>query len=299
MRAAYRFPVEVEWNVTMLCNQHCVFCSVESPFIPDHRMVLDERFADVNRAGEVLENIRRAGALVVTFAGGEPTVHPHFKDFVRLTSDAGFLVNVISNGTRFTPDLVEELARSRTYWTQVSVHGHTAAAHDPLMGRGSFEKAIEGIQRLRSEGLRVVMAMVYMKNRNQQVVEYLKLARSLDVSAVILRSLLPIGRARPRQQAEEAEYRAEQQLAIRTARELGLTLWTDLGSSEEIGAVPVEWCNIGRTTVAIFPQGEIASCAETPVFVGNIYTDDLQTVWEERLVCRHEQFRERIFPDGR
>jgi uncharacterized radical SAM superfamily Fe-S cluster-containing enzyme len=93
-----RLPVV---TITSACNLDCPICYVhnknESPFhmgVEDFKQILGHLVSD--HGGELD---------IVNFTGGEPTVHPHFLDFLELAHAAGIhRVTICSNGIRLAKD---------------------------------------------------------------------------------------------------------------------------------------------------------------------------------------------------
>jgi uncharacterized radical SAM superfamily Fe-S cluster-containing enzyme len=101
-----RLPVV---TITSACNLDCPICYVhnasENPFhmgVEEFRKILGHLQAD--HGGELD---------LVNFTGGEPTVHPHFLEFLEMAKDAGIhRVSICTNGIRLAKDesLVRRLA---------------------------------------------------------------------------------------------------------------------------------------------------------------------------------------------
>lgn len=101
-----RLPVV---TITSACNLDCPICYVHNKNddafhmgVADFKRILGHLRAD---HGDDLD--------IVNFTGGEPTVHPHFLEFIELARDAGIhRVTICSNGIRLAKDesLVKRLA---------------------------------------------------------------------------------------------------------------------------------------------------------------------------------------------
>ena len=93
-----RLPVV---TITSACNLDCPICYVHNknhlPFhmgVEDFKKILGHLVAD--HGGELD---------IVNFTGGEPTVHPHFLDFIELAQQAGIhRVSICTNGVRLAKD---------------------------------------------------------------------------------------------------------------------------------------------------------------------------------------------------
>ncbi len=102
-----RLPVV---TITSACNLDCPICYVHNKNKGAYHMSTEEFKG-------VLDHLTRdhGGELdLINFTGGEPTVHPHFVEFLEMCHEAGIhRVSICTNGLRLARDeaLVERLAR--------------------------------------------------------------------------------------------------------------------------------------------------------------------------------------------
>jgi len=101
-----RLPVV---TITSACNLDCPICYVHNKNDGAYHMGV-ETFRSL--LGHLVND--HGGELdLINFTGGEPTLHPHFLDFLRMSREAGVhRVSICSNGIRLAKDesLVEQIA---------------------------------------------------------------------------------------------------------------------------------------------------------------------------------------------
>ncbi len=87
---------------TQGCNYRCPFCH-------NPELVLPEKFNAPISTDDVMAflNLRRGQLQGIVITGGEPTLHPDLKDFIRSIKDLGFLVKLDTNGSR--PEVLREI----------------------------------------------------------------------------------------------------------------------------------------------------------------------------------------------
>lgn len=84
----------VNWHLTESCNYRCNFCFAH---------FRDSKTVQMREGLRILEEIARAGATCVNFAGGEPLLNPHLDDYVHHTvSSLGMKATIITNGSKIT-----------------------------------------------------------------------------------------------------------------------------------------------------------------------------------------------------
>lgn len=99
----------------------------------------------------------------IGFTGGEPFMNPDIVSMIRAALARGFEVLVLTNAMRpmrrFGRALLEIAAEDRARLTfRVSLDHHSAAIHEAERGRGSWDKAVGGLEWLARNGFPVAVA---------------------------------------------------------------------------------------------------------------------------------------------
>jgi cytosylglucuronate decarboxylase len=86
------------------------------------------------------------GISYVRFTGGEPLLHKHLVELVRMGAAAGMKMSIITNGG-LLPRRIEELAAAGLAQVIVSIDGPTAETHDHFRNTpGLFERGMTGLR---------------------------------------------------------------------------------------------------------------------------------------------------------
>lgn len=165
-------PLDVLWIQLggTLCNLHCEHCFIScSP--TNHNLELMTR-ADIE---PYLAEAERLGVREYYLTGGEVFIVKELEDIVERLLALG-PVTVLTNGTLVRPERAErfrEIAIASPYSLEfrVSIDGFTAEENDAIRGAGTFEKAMQGIERLFRAGfLPIVTAtQVWEPERDREV----------------------------------------------------------------------------------------------------------------------------------
>src|SRR3954469_12786355 len=94
------------------CNLACTYCNEfdkHSPPVPT-----DEMLRRIDKLAEL-------GTSIVTFSGGEPTLHPDLDLLIRRVRDNGAIVTLITNGYLLTPDRIKRLNKAGLDYLQISI----------------------------------------------------------------------------------------------------------------------------------------------------------------------------------
>lgn len=147
------WPILSEIALTYRCNLKCQFCyagcnCTTNPVGSPHEMSVPE-------IKTVLRKImQQAQVPSVSFTGGEPTLHPSLPELVQYAKELGMWVNLITNGTRITRRLAQQLAEAGLDSAQVSLEGVTSATHEHITAvRGSFTRTVAAVKHLQTVGI--------------------------------------------------------------------------------------------------------------------------------------------------
>lgn len=143
-----------------LCNLACANCYIESSPKNDALVYLSE--AEVRG---FLDEIaaEKLPTREIAFTGGEPFMNPEMIAILTTCLTRGFDVLVLSNAMRpmrrFEKELLDLQTRFGAQLTfRVSLDHHTKAIHEAERGPNSWDKAIDGLKWLSSNGFSIAVA---------------------------------------------------------------------------------------------------------------------------------------------
>jgi radical SAM protein with 4Fe4S-binding SPASM domain len=152
------FGMHIE--VTSRCNEHCIHC-----YTHNENKNSD---MDVMLAMNILDQLKKMGTLSITFSGGEPFLHPRFSEILDHARKNDFLINILSNGTVISEDLMNKIKELNVNKIQISLYSMIPDIHDSITRlKGSHEKTIQAIERLIKFDIPVQISCPIMKeNKN-------------------------------------------------------------------------------------------------------------------------------------
>jgi radical SAM protein with 4Fe4S-binding SPASM domain len=175
-------------HLTNRCNLQCTYCYRESsPHLP----VLH----DSRRFREMLEYIKpyTGPNMTITFSGGEPLMHPGFREIAEASVRLGYSNALLTNGTLISEDLADFI-RDHFQFAKISLDGPTEEAHAKTRGKGNFSRVLKGIERLASHGIRVKVQVTLTQSTLGYLGEIKKVVPDLPNVNVTFTPLLPMGR---------------------------------------------------------------------------------------------------------
>lgn len=83
---------------------------------------------------------------IVSFTGGEPTLHPQLSEILKIVSHAGYSFGLVTNGWHFS-DTYHVLLQYKSMLKGVtfSLDGAREETHDNLRGKGSYRRVMQAV----------------------------------------------------------------------------------------------------------------------------------------------------------
>ena len=133
------------------CNLRCHHCFISCS--PHNR---EFGYLEREAVERALEQSRILGVKEYYFTGGEPFLHRDIVPILESTLRFG-PATVLTNGTVLRDEWLERLSRAESaspysLEIRVSIDGFDATTNDPIRGEGTFDRAMEGVERLLRHG---------------------------------------------------------------------------------------------------------------------------------------------------
>lgn len=159
------------------CNLSCSYCVAES-FVGAERNGLE-----LPQVRRLIEEAVELGMTELFFTGGEPFILHDIFDMIRYGLEH-LHVTVLSNGILLKGKRLQQLEAlpfRHRLTIQISLDGSNATTHDFYRGAGSWQKAIDAIQRLRLAGVHVRLGTTQTPENSHDLNALCQLHRSLGI----------------------------------------------------------------------------------------------------------------------
>lgn len=131
-------PLKLHLEPTSQCNLRCIMCPQSIDAIKDKHGHMD---MDLYRKiiGEAREFVRE----INLFFRGEPLLHPHIVDMVRIARKAGIAVHINTNATLLKGNKIEGLLDAGLDKLTISFDGGEKEAYEQMRRGAKYEKTLE------------------------------------------------------------------------------------------------------------------------------------------------------------
>lgn len=251
------FPFAASAALTYRCNLECVHCYA--------RTSADARREWGTQAWKsVLDQLAQANCLFLLITGGEPLIRPDFPEIYRHARLRGLVVTVFTNGTGIDDGILELFRTYPPRNVDVTIYGATESTARAITGRdGVLEACLDGVRRLKQEGIRVGLKTVAMTLNRDEIPGMKRMAEQLGVPFRLDASVF----ARFDGDAAPLGYRLSPSEIARIdfASPERASAWRDQYEKRrhKLGAGALYRCSAGRTHAHINPSGELQPCVTT------------------------------------
>jgi MoaA/NifB/PqqE/SkfB family radical SAM enzyme len=175
-------PFYVDIDLTERCNLNCLGCPYHNV---DKKLIREQKRIPIDMPLEVLSRIcqelKEMGTHTLVFQGtGEPLLHPHIIDCLRIGKKHGFFVILFTNGTLLRTDIIRELSKARLDRLKISLWATSEeqfAKNYPGTKSEIFPRIMDGLKELgdfkkkRSSHFPTVQAHFIFNSTNYQSVD--------------------------------------------------------------------------------------------------------------------------------
>lgn len=180
-------PMKFTWEMTEKCNLNCKLCysrNTES----DSKIELS-----TEQSIKLINRLEKENVLYLLLDGGEPLMRYDFFELLPLITDK-FCTWISTNGTLVDSRVARELKNNHVNTVFVSLHGSNEKIHDLITQKtGTFKKTIEGIDNLKSAGVRTMLSFQISKINIEDIREYVRLCKFYNIEKINFLRPYPIG----------------------------------------------------------------------------------------------------------
>jgi radical SAM protein with 4Fe4S-binding SPASM domain len=265
-------PFGVHIDLTWRCNERCIHCYL------DHEDAAELTLAELRG---LLDRLADAGVFFLIFSGGEIFLRKDLEQIVAHARARSFDIKLKTNALLIGHEEAAWISRLGVHQVQVSIYSHRPEIHDAITKvRGSLERSLRAIARLRGLGVRVVIACVLMKQNAGDYEGVQRLAADLGVEFTLDPTITP----------HLDDYHSLRELNIGRDELASLFHNQALTGNADICAPPPPVdddvldsspCSAGHTSCYVSPHGDVWPCVQFPIVCGNVRDSDFLDIWND------------------
>ena len=133
-----RKPSQVAFLLTLRCNSRCSWChSWQEPKTKE---------LNLKEIGSIFKQLKRFGIKLLYLSGGEPLFRKDILKIIKLASDFGFDLILVTNGTLLNPPIIHRLVKFHNLRLNVSLDSLDKNLYQKIRGIDALERVLKNLQ---------------------------------------------------------------------------------------------------------------------------------------------------------
>jgi radical SAM protein with 4Fe4S-binding SPASM domain len=287
-------PLMIGWDITNACNLKCIHCYANSGKPEENELTTGE-------VKQIIDQAKQLGTILISFSGGEPLLRRDIFKVIEYTKKMGIVAFLNTNGTLLNQEIAKKLKKLKIDGIEISLDGVKAKTHDKIRGvKGSFEKTIEGLKLCINTKLPVGVLTTANKINLHEIPRLIDFVYSMGAIGIGILRFKPIGRGRRVKRLELTPEERKKLLlkvfkkrveiekknsnfAIKAETPVSILIamkFPYLMKKYSYVNFMERGCPGGRVSCNIRPNGDVSSCAQMPLVVGNLRKKSLEELWK-------------------
>jgi len=190
--------------LTTGCNLCCRHCWITPTFVNGKPSAGD--CIDLGLLKETIKQAKTLGLQSVKLTGGEPLIHPQFKEITKFLREENLRSDMETNGVCIDYDMAQFIKNETSInFISVSLDSVNPASHDQFRGvKGAFDKAVAGIKNLASAGFGTQVIMSPHRGNIHEIEEMASFAESIGATSLKFNPVTNAGRGKKMHENGEA-----------------------------------------------------------------------------------------------
>lgn len=262
-------------EIVSQCNERCVHC-----YIPH---ALKNDMMDKNLFYNILEQAMDMKVLNLTISGGEPMIHPSFVDFLKKSNEYNFSVNILSNLTMLSDEILNEIKKNPLISIQTSIYSMNPEIHDAITCRqGSWLETIESVLKLKASGVPIQISCPVIQQNKDEYIDVINWGKEHNIK--VNSDYVIIGQYNCSDENLDCRltYNDVYQYIVRTVhlnKDYIKHIEKEVGSKNDLTAED-NICSVCRSSICISERGVAYPCAGWQNYVlGDLKETTLENIW--------------------
>lgn len=273
-------------NLTNRCNLNCKTCL---------RGEKSDADLDIGILKQFLKYAKEYRIKGISLTGGEPILHPNFKEVIHNIISHKFKLSLVTNGI-FYKDYLKILRKykSKIKRINLSLDSHKEEINDYIRGPGTYKKILEAIHYLQKENIPLALTHVINNQNFRDLEKFITFAINLGIKKIRLLGL--IYTKENKNLTLNPSQKKELLIILNRSRKKSknLIFYTSLGFSNNL----IFCSNLRRTRrLTLNYNGDLIFCCDTPyegVVVGNLKNQSFRDLLTLHTKMRNKIISERV-----
>ena len=293
-----RNPTNGTFELTVRCNLHCKMCLFRHADSENAALRASELTAAewIDLARQAAE----AGTLGLLITGGEPMLRPDFCEIWEGVYRQGFVMELYTNATLVTPQIMETLRKYPPHRIGVTIYGASPATYEAVCGSAdAYQRMLDGVRRLQTLPSKLEFRTTIIKDNYVDASAIEKLVHDRFGEAHKLIQTRVVTKSVRGACADVVSCRLEPEDNVRLAYRRGIEIIREFAGDsyderylraeyvrcpqerEGVHRLTLLGCNAGMSEYTISWDGKLLGCQMLGLFSTDARKDGFSRAWED------------------
>lgn len=280
----YSFPEIASLILTDKCNLKCNYCY--GNYAPQ-----GHSFLPIEKTKDLIIQLKDIGVRVLELTGGEPLMHPEFKEILELACESFEYISIMTNGSLFQDELYDFISKhNEKIGVRISVDGMTDTTNDFIRQvKGSKSKTFYAIEKLLNLGVNLGVTYMMLYENRLELEEFCIYMKRLGLKTLMISAPEDLGRGNSqtfpdgKMISDRTSKCYQEMVEIYTSvsrRYSDIMRFTkDKLVKSNIHLLPN--CGAGWKSISIFHNGDIQACqlVTNATKLGNFFHQSIKSIF--------------------
>lgn len=177
-----KLPINGSLELLPLCNLNCDMCYVR---LTPEEMRQKGHIRSAEEWLRLAEEMKDAGVMFLLLTGGEPLLHPEFKEIYLGLRKLGMVVTINSNGTLINEDLADFFAEFPPRRINITLYGTSNVTYEKLChASNGYDQTMRGITLLKEKGIDIRLGCSITSYNKGDLEAFFETAKKMDLFAI-------------------------------------------------------------------------------------------------------------------
>lgn len=288
------FPQSFAIELTNRCNLECKYCY-------GNYKRSTGIFLNFDTITYLFKSMMENGVITIELTGGEPLLHPNFKEILILALKCFYRVNILSNGVLFTDEIFDIIKDNiDKVYLQISIDGCTEETNKKVRGvNNTWNKTLHTLIKLESIGAKYRVPFMVTKDNIHEIENVCELFKQKNIKNLIFSPVSSsFGRACD---SLECKFEADNENYLYNISQIMLERYPDifhrlLNYKNEL-PIARDNCGSGWQHATISPTGTVKFCVimnDCSASMGNIYEQNISKIFNSEKAYFYANFSKQI-----
>lgn len=290
-------PIQIFLGLTYNCNLSCEHCYVKKE--------TNKKEFSTKKTINILTELHSLGTFKIVFTHGESLLRKDILTILSHCKNLGLHTTILSNGIKLTNKTANNLSNVGLSKVLISLDSLNKEYHDKNRGmKGAWESAIKAMDNCRNNNISFGINVTLNETTIDSIEDFVKFAISKNAKEIDFLSMRPTMFEKYKSNKKwEKNYpsvvkriwnvkkKYKSKIIVGFHDPLAISILKDEANGQEmIEIIDENECQVGGLWASIIPSGDVYPCNFLPIYLGNVYKNNFEKIWDNENLNRRMKF---------